>query len=485
MVDGGEMAHVDGPHADPKRLSTDVQPLEQVLSPTSPVLAPTALPSYVKRSGALDIDDYFTGPRDIQRHSKWPMFLQMHGSILPKLILPLLFISAWATAITVLNSHVVDLGVNSVLLTITGFVVGLGLSFRNATAYERYAEGRKYWAALVQASHVLGRVFWIHATDAPAPASADGRAPDGREQTLKRISSMNLVVAFAVALKHSLRFEPYTAYPDLQHLVGHLDTFARAATETRGPGAANSRRRALFRDVGEYLGVSFAASNPRKALKRAAQPLGNLPLEILTHLAVAVDSLVATGQLRVPMQQTLAYNNLSVLNDALTGTERVLSTPLPIAYSIAISQVTWLYVVLLPFQLVEPLGWIAIPATIGASFIILGLLFIGREIENPFGNDVNDLPLDCYCDQIAADMDIIAAHDPRSPEAFFYSPANMPLFPVSAAPMGAWMQRSEDRLREAIRARPAKMFEWRQCGTTKSKCRDGSAATSLHGLDRV
>ena len=34
--------------------------------------------------------------------------------------------------------------VDSVLITALGFVVALSLSFRSATAYERYAEGRKY-----------------------------------------------------------------------------------------------------------------------------------------------------------------------------------------------------------------------------------------------------------------------------------------------------------------------------------------------------
>ncbi len=38
-------------------------------------------------------------PRDTQKHSKWPMFLQMHGSILPKMILPLLAVGGWATCI--------------------------------------------------------------------------------------------------------------------------------------------------------------------------------------------------------------------------------------------------------------------------------------------------------------------------------------------------------------------------------------------------
>src|SRR5205814_1975354 len=85
-----------------------------------------------------------SGPRDLNKHSKWPIFLQMHGSILPKMLLPLLVVGGWATCITCISELTeADLGISNILLTVTGFVVGLGLSFRSSTAYERYAEGRR------------------------------------------------------------------------------------------------------------------------------------------------------------------------------------------------------------------------------------------------------------------------------------------------------------------------------------------------------
>lgn len=437
-----------------RQQSLDIPVLEQVLSPASPAGIDTPPLIFGRRRASLDLDDYFTGPRDMAKHSKWPLFMQMHGSILPKMILPLLFVGAWATCITIISKKVHSLGVNSVLLTITGFVVGMSLSFRSSTAYERYAEGRKYWAALVTSSQALGRLFWIHGKDVPDQ--------DPRQNMLRKINSMNLVVAFAVALKHNLRFEPYTSYPDMQHLIGHLNTFAKEATAATGPIDGPGRRKNFFKGVGEYLGVSFAHSNPRKMLKKAELPLGNLPLEILNHIAVTIDHMIASQQLTIPIQQTVAYNQIVILNDVLTGCERVLNTPLPIAYSIAISQITWVYVLLLPFQLIKLLDWVAIPATIAASYIILGLLLIGREIENPFGHDVNDLPLDSYCDQIATDLDIIAAFEKKSAEAFLMNADSLPLYPVSTAPTSIWMKRSEDKLRDAIKKKPRTTFDWRR-----------------------
>ena len=99
------------------------------------------------------------------RHSKWPTFMRMHGSILPNMILPLVFVGGWATCITCISFFIHDLGISNLLLTITGFVVSLGLSFRSSTAYERYAEGRRFWGQLILTSQVLGRVYWLHATE--------------------------------------------------------------------------------------------------------------------------------------------------------------------------------------------------------------------------------------------------------------------------------------------------------------------------------
>lgn len=58
---------------------------------------------------------------------------------------------------------------------------------------------------------------------------------------------------------------------------------------------------------------------------------------------------------------------MSTLSEVLTGTERVLDTPLPTAYSIAISQIAWVYVLVLPFQLYGALEWITIPASLGKN----------------------------------------------------------------------------------------------------------------------
>lgn len=96
------------------------------------------------------------------KHSKWPFFLRMHGSVLPKMIVPLIVVTIWSTAITVISKMVYPLNVSNLLLTVLGFVVGLAISFRTSSAYERYTEGRKYWSQLQLVSQNLARTIWIH-----------------------------------------------------------------------------------------------------------------------------------------------------------------------------------------------------------------------------------------------------------------------------------------------------------------------------------
>ncbi|GMG52344.1 unnamed protein product [Aspergillus oryzae var. brunneus] len=116
-------------------------------------------------------------------------------------------------------------------------------------------------------------------------------------------TAMNLILAFAVALKHKLRFEPDIAYDDLAGLVGYLDTFAKDAHDRQ---RLQPQRKSLWKSTGEYLGVSFAESNPRKLVKRSKKPLGHLPLEILNHLSAYIDRCIANDTLNISLHQAQA-----------------------------------------------------------------------------------------------------------------------------------------------------------------------------------
>ncbi|EAT79026.1 hypothetical protein SNOG_13579 [Parastagonospora nodorum SN15] len=80
-------------------------------------------PSRRQTNGSLDAEDYFVGPRDMSKHSKWPFFMRMHGSVFPKMILPLTVVTLWSTLITCVSEFLYPLAVSTLLLTVLGFVV--------------------------------------------------------------------------------------------------------------------------------------------------------------------------------------------------------------------------------------------------------------------------------------------------------------------------------------------------------------------------
>ena len=92
--------------------------------------------------------------------------------------------------------------------------------------------------------------------------------------------------------------------------------------------------------------------------------------------------------------------NLSALNDYLGGAERIAKTPLPFAYAQHIKVFVALFCFTTPFAIVDAMGW-ATPVVSGLlALALFGIDEIGVEIEDPFGDDPNDLPLDAIGDGI-------------------------------------------------------------------------------------
>ncbi|TFK23300.1 UPF0187-domain-containing protein [Coprinopsis marcescibilis] len=140
----------------------------------------------------------------------------------------LLFFGAWATLITVLNHNGHELWIETTLLTVLGTVLGFVISYRTTASFERYNEGRKFWSHIILASRNMARLIWFHIPDAV------GRTPEETEELkarayIEKKTVINLLEAYAVAVKHYLRGEDGIYYQDLYHLVKFLPAYALPA----------------------------------------------------------------------------------------------------------------------------------------------------------------------------------------------------------------------------------------------------------------
>lgn len=100
----------------------------------------------------------------------------------------------------------------------------------------------------------------------------------------------------------------------------------------------------------------------------------------------------------------LLANHLTSLTQAQAVCERIKNTPLPFPYTLLLHRTIYLFCILLPFAMAEPLGWLTPLFTAIVSYTFFGLDAIADELEDPFGRDENDLPTDALVRTIERDI---------------------------------------------------------------------------------
>lgn len=279
--------------------------------------------------------------RNVRRHEQdwFKLLFRVRGSVIPAVMPRVLLCAAFSLGILLLYNRGWPLSSPILGSLVPSLVLGLLLVFRTNTSYERFWEGRKLWGSVVNLTRNLARQMWV-AIETPQPGDHEAK-----------VEAVWLLPAFAVAMKLHLRGE--APDDDLAGLISS-DRFAEL------------------------------------------QGMNNPSLEIAFWIADYLQTQQARGNLN-PYQLTYGLETLDGLIDALGGCERILKTPMPVAYSIHLKQLLMLYCLALPFQMVASVGW-ATPFLVGLiSFAVFGIEEIGIEIENPFGHDPNDLPLDMVC----------------------------------------------------------------------------------------
>jgi putative membrane protein len=111
-------------------------------------------------------------------------------------------------------------------------------------------------------------------------------------------------------------------------------------------------------------------------------------------------------------QLTALHELLDDMVDILGGCERILKTPAPLVYTITLKTLLLTYFLLLPWGLVSGLTWWNGPILAFIGFILLGIDEIGAEIEEPFGHDPNDLPLDFICNTMLRNVKDLISNAP-------------------------------------------------------------------------
>ncbi|MDF7819977.1 bestrophin family ion channel [Runella sp. MFBS21] len=274
----------------------------------------------------------------IRKRENWiRMLFVWRGSVVSK-ILPRLFLLA-LFSVLIYRYHgflfSYKIALNPAAFTLVGIALAIFLGFCNTAAYERYWEGRKLWGALmIDTRSVVRQVL--------AYSKADYQ---------QKAEFVQLAIAFTYALKHQLRKTDPSE--DIHRLL---------------PNAL-----AVELIKGQFIPVLI--------LKEMAQWLD------YQQQQGYIDSITKMG----------IDQNLDKLSAIVGGCERISNTPIPFPYHVLLHRTVYIYCFMLPFGLVDSIGWMTPVMVTFIAYTFMALDAIVEEISEPFGTEPNDLALNTMC----------------------------------------------------------------------------------------
>jgi putative membrane protein len=275
----------------------------------------------------------------------WSEALTIRGSALPLIVPRALLIGLFALVITAidLDARLPKLGVEITPFEWAGGVLSLLLVLRTNAGYDRWWEGRRLWGGIVNQCRNLAIAALSYGPDDPA----------WRERIVR------CAAAFSHAARLSLRGQRTPT--QLINLLGP-DEAERVLQAEHMPMAVAQLIGEALRDARDRLGLD-----------------GFALLRIDTERAALIDHIGAC--------------------------EKVLKTPLPLAYRIEIRRFLLAFLASLPFALVDRVAWWTPVVTVLLAIPLLAVDKIGIELQNPFSLDsLNHLPLDEICATIEGNL---------------------------------------------------------------------------------
>lgn len=134
----------------------------------------------------------------------------------------------------------------------------------------------------------------------------------------------------------------------------------------------------------------------------------HVPVRIAGRMISRVAELEKAGVLK-PEHVLFLQQELINFADVSGACERIRKTPIPFSYSVFLKKFIFLYVMTLPFGYVFSLGYLVVPVVAIVFYVLASLELIAEEIEDPFGKDANDLPLDEIAATIRGNVEEILA----------------------------------------------------------------------------
>ncbi len=262
----------------------------------------------------------------------------------------IILVSIYSIAIGLLYHflHLTDLSVPIAVPTILGTVISLLLAFRSNQAYDRWWEARMLWGAIVNDCRSISR---------QALAFIDSEAAPLEEMAMKeRMIKRQIAWAYSVS----------------RHL--------------RGQDPLDGLNKFISNDEVHYL-----------------KKFNNVPNAITDIQGQELRNALKSGYIN-QFQQVEMDATLTRFSNHQGGCERIKNTVFPATYSVYIHFSVILFVLMLPFGLLEYFGLLGIPLVIAiaCSFFLIEKMAI--HLQDPFENRPTDTPTTSICQKIEIDL---------------------------------------------------------------------------------
>lgn len=217
---------------------------------------------------------------------------------------------------------------------------------------------------------------------------------------IKNITIMHGMLGFVISLL--LVFRTNTAYDrwwEGRKLWGALVNNSRNLASKLSAMLKDDSDKAFFRKMipnyalvlNQHLNDSETGQQLFDGLDLEIDHHKHKPNQVARIIFQKVNELHLQG--KISGDQFIILNNeLMSFTDICGACERIKNTPIPYSYSAFIKKFIFFYVMTLPFGYAFSLGYYVAPVVVFIFYVLASLELIAEEIEDPFGNDENDLP---------------------------------------------------------------------------------------------
>lgn len=275
--------------------------------------------------------------------------------------------------------------------------LSLLLVFKTNSAYQRFAEGRKIWETIINASRDLYRLMNLYEMEM-------GRS--------KRRRLQRLLAAFPYLLRHRIRpnlvmyrLDDEENVRNPEHSIvlyqdkaaNDLDPEAAAvATIEENEGKSRRKTRPLYWVDKRTLPWRLLPPNALEPCARAQ----NRPLWVCDRMAQELKN-IPDGPFFTARERMALIAKVDKLSGCIGACERIHQTAVPLNYARHSLRALTLWLFTLPFCLVSSLKLFTAPALFLVSWLMFGVYEIGYSIEDPFQGT---LRLSVLCDTIRRDV---------------------------------------------------------------------------------